>query len=732
MHEPTTITIPPLLLTIHYGGAMVVTNREGWVQDGLTGIYHYDTRYLNAYDLSFDGLKPTFLTSARNDYNWVVLSYTNPPIMAGPRPINELELMLQVTRVLREDLTEFIEITSFAPLPVDFNLVLHFETSFDTVLEVRGLHVKPPRIHRTSYDFARRILSSDYDDVWFHRRLECCIECSSSAPRYTPGALVFPIHLTHAETWQAQTRLLLTGVPVGRFASSLVNPPKQPAQPGKARSNPEGGVAAITALPFQAVSAASDELERWESRLARVETPAALVRRSYRQAIRDLGSLRFQRVETSWYPAAGVPWFNCIFGRDALITAFECLAFGDPFSLGVLERLSQLQGVRVNDFTDEEPGKIPHELRTDQSSLSGLTPYNPYYATVDATLLYVILLSEAFRYNGDIERVRRFLGPAERCLAWARDFGDIDGDGFIEYWQRWSGDYRNQSWKDAYDAVVYPDGTIVPTPITIVEVQGYYYDALRRAAELYRALGEIVRAETADTQADRLFDNFNERFWLDDVGYYAYGLDPNKNHIRTIASNPGHLLWSGIVPTDRAKSITHRLFANDMFCGWGVRSLSSQNQAFDPISYQRGSVWPQDNAIIALGLKRYGFWEEANRIAEGIFAASGFFEHGQIPELWGGLERATTRWPVIYPRANVPQAWAAGSLLLLIRAILGAEPDPKGRGVVLNPTLPEWLPEIDIRGLNGRESTIDVGVSGLGTNSIVRVLQSYERSTRVL
>ncbi|MGH2460714.1 MAG: amylo-alpha-1,6-glucosidase, partial [Chloroflexota bacterium] len=467
---------------------------------------------------------------------------------------------------------------------------------------------------------------------------------------------------------------------------------------------------------------AQAELGRWSARLARLSTPNPTVQRAYDQAVRDLAALRLQKVGDEWYPAAGVPWYNAVFGRDALQTARQCLAIGAPFPRAVLTRLAQLQGTRVDRWSDEEPGKIPHELRAGQLSVMGKIPFNPFYGTVDASLLYVVLLWETYCFTGDRTLLEDFLAPMEGCLRWAREYGDVDGDGFVEYWMRSPHDYHNQAWKDAGDAVVYPDGRIVPDPIAIVEVQGDYYAALRGAAGIYRTLGHPAKANAAEQRAEDLRRDFDARFWLPDEGTYAFGLDPDKRPIRTIASNPGQLLWNGIVPPDQAAQVADRLMAPDMFAGWGVRTLTRDNGAYDPIAYQRGAIWPFDNSFIALGLKRYGHWQETNRIAEGIFAASGFFAQGRLPELWAGLDRCQTEWPVLYPDANVPQAWSAGSVPLLLRAILGIEPDVERRRLLVQPTLPDWLDELTLRGIPFAGGTADLRFHGQGASSRVDIL----------
>lgn len=717
MPEAWPVSIQPLQITIHRGSTMLVTHREGWIERPRDGLFDHDTRYLSYYRITFEQFGPTFLTAERVTDDSAVLTYSNPPFRAGPEPVDELSLVLRVTRVLDRGLHECLELTSYAPRPISFRLMINLECSFDSIFEVRGLLPTPPRVVRSHWSDRERILTCSYRDRWFSRDLRYHVLSADSHPVYSPSLLIFRVNLEHHRTWRADTYVELTGAPIGRYAYSVWT------GADTREATDRKSVPGRQPIAERLLSSTSD-VRRWTERLVTIETPNWVVQRAYDQAVRDLGALRFQSVGDEWYPSAGVPWYNAIFGRDALITAIQCLPIGCPFARAVLTRLAELQGKRVDSWTDEEPGKIPHELRVDQLSLMRKIPFNPFYGTVDASLLYVILLSEAYRFSGDRDLLEDFVDPAEGCLRWASEYGDIDGDGFLEYWMRRPDDYHNQGWKDSGDAIVYPDGQIVPDPIAIVEVQGYYFDALRRAAEMFRVLGLARQADDADARADRLYTAFNDTFWLADEQFYALGLDPDKRPIRSAASNPGHLLWSGIVPAERVGPVATRLFSDDLFCGWGVRTLSAQNGAYDPIAYQRGSIWPHDNAIIALGLKQYDHWEAANRIAEGIFAASGFFARGQLPELWAGLDRATTLWPVIYPNANVPQAWAAGSIPMLLRAILGIEPRPDRRRLILNPTLPEWLDELTVRGLQAFGGSVDLRLRGTRRETSIEVLRT--------
>ncbi|MGA7936160.1 MAG: amylo-alpha-1,6-glucosidase, partial [Kovacikia sp.] len=440
----------------------------------------------------------------------------------------------------------------------------------------------------------------------------------------------------------------------------------------------------------------------------------------YQQALIDLSALRIKVKNNGhdfWMPAAGIPWFVAVFGRDSVVASMQTMAVYHGFAYGTLLRLAQLQATEVDDWRDAQPGKMLHELRRDELTQLHQLPYTPYYGTIDTTILWIVTLAEAYQWSHDETLLHECRGSLEKALAWIEKYGDFDQDGFVEYQTRSPVGLRNQGWKDSGDSIVYPDGTQVEPPIALCEVQGYVYNAWNDAATIYDLLEDPQQAKKLRQKAADLYQRFNERFWMEDEGFYCLGLDNHKQPIRTIASNPGHLLWSGIVPPDRSDRLVKRLFQPDLWCGWGIRTLSSQNPAYNPISYQLGSVWPHDNSAIAMGLKRYGYHQEATQIAEGIFAAASYFEAGRMPELFGGIERQPGRFPVPYPDANVPQAWAAGSIFLLLRALLGLEANAPGRcpqgqicpaTLTVQPVLPDWLPDLELVNLSVGTATVTI------------------------
>jgi glycogen debranching enzyme len=373
-----------------------------------------------------------------------------------------------------------------------------------------------------------------------------------------------------------------------------------------------------------------------------------------------------------------------------------------------LEVLGSLQAKHEDNYRDAEPGKILHEIRYGELAHFKLIPHTPYYGTADATPLYLIALHAAWRAIGDRDILERHLETAEGCLSWIDEYGDRDGDGFQEYQTRSPVGYENMGWKDSGDCVVYPDGSLVKGPKALCELQGYVYDAWVRMAEVFDALGKPDRAQALREKAAALFERFNAAFWDEELGFYAYALDGEKKKVLSVASNAGHCLWSGIVPPERAKKVVQRLMAPDMFTGWGIRTLSGENPAFNPYNYQTGSVWPHDNGFIAMGFKLYGFCAEAAQIAHDISKAASYFRLNQLPELYTAFPREETNFPVQYIGANVPQAWAAGSAFMLTQALLGFLPDAPRNKLYIDPSLPSWLPDLAVYDLRIGKHKFDI------------------------
>jgi len=427
----------------------------------------------------------------------------------------------------------------------------------------------------------------------------------------------------------------------------------------------------------------------------------------------DLAALRFSPLTAHGrsLPAAGLPWFMTMFGRDSIFTSLQALPFTPELAATTLRELGARQGTRLDDFRDEDPGRIPHELRYGELTAFEERPHSPYYGTADATPLFVVLLDEYERWTGDRKLVRELEYEARAALRWIDDYADLMGNGYISYKRRnEETGLENQCWKDSWDSISARDGTIPGFPRATCELQGYAYDAKVRGARLARLVWkDSALADTLEAQAADLKRRFNRDFWVEDGGYFALALDEDGNRVDALTSNIGHLLWSGIVEKTKAKAIAHHLMSPALYSGWGVRTLAEGEGRFNPIGYHVGTVWPFDNSFIAWGLRRYGFRDEAARIAAGILDAAEFFD-GRLPEAFGGYARAVTRYPVQYPTACSPQAWSTGAPLLLLRTMLGLE--PIDGHLVVDPALPQGMGRIELLDIRGPWGRIDAFARG--------------------
>jgi glycogen debranching enzyme len=453
-----------------------------------------------------------------------------------------------------------------------------------------------------------------------------------------------------------------------------------------------------------------DSLAAWHLRVPQLRASWDDLASSFGRSVSDLASLRMggSNGGVGKLPAAGMPWFMTVFGRDTIITCLQTLLFGPELAVTALEALRGLQSTVDDPMRDAEPGKIVHEVR---SGKAARTWHGTYYGTVDATPLYLILLSEIWRWTDDAVLVNDFRESAMHALEWISTRGDLDGDGFVEYRMRSRRGLDNQSWKDSHDSQRFADGRIADPPIAPCEVQGYVYDAKRRMAELAR---EVWRdrdlAERLEREAEQLRAHFNEAFWIDDRhGYYALALDGEGKQVDSLCSNIGHLLWSGIVPPARADAIVDQLMGDTLWSGWGVRTMSTMDRGYNPLAYHNGTVWPHDNSLIAWGLARYGRWPEAHRIIRQMVSAGRHFEY-QLPEVFAGLPRAETRFPIAYPTAARPQAWAAGTPVLLLQLLLGLKPDRRQSTLETDapPELPAWAGSLRLSGVRAFERAWEI------------------------
>jgi glycogen debranching enzyme len=488
-------------------------------------------------------------------------------------------------------------------------------------------------------------------------------------------------------------------LPLGPYQTRLVGFTIEPVLEGEGEP----------ALDFDvAVHHLRRSYEEWERDSTQIVTDNELFNQLLDRSLRDLRAL-FTRTDEGSILAAGIPWYVTVFGRDSLIASHQLLSVNPTPAREALEVLAARQGTAVDDWRDEQPGKILHEVRDGELARAGIVPHTPYFGSVDSTPWFLILYAQHFRWTGDLELARRLLPNADAALRWIDEYGDLDGDGFVEYVTRSPLGIRNQGWKDSFDSVVHADGRPAEPPIALAEVQAYVYMAKSRVADVYRALGDDARADRLLKEAEELRRRYNEVFWMDDERYFAMALDGDKRPVRTVTSNPGHGLYCGIVDDDKASMLAKRLLAPDMFSGWGIRTMSKSAAAYNPMSYHNGSVWPHDNALIAAGLKRYGFARSTNRVATALFDAAIHADYLRLPELFCGFTRRTPNRPVSYPVACSPQAWAAGSPYLMLQAILGISARAHENLLTVNkPHLPTWLNTVEVRNLAVGDSRISL------------------------
>jgi glycogen debranching enzyme len=681
------LTVGSPVLTINHGSTFMVTDLRGEIAaESEHGVFSDDTRFVSYYALFANGEPWVLLTSAASTYYSARVHLTNSRFKTEGGVVEAGTLAFVVTRTIGDGINEDLYITNYGRSAARFNLEIALRSDFADIFEVKA-HEFVRRGHIvTEWDEKAGALETQYTNRNFRRSFVYRVVESASQPSYANGRLTFDIALTAGATWHACSAYVLECG--GRIRAPLR---------GCAQQDDDTDF---------------DRLQReWLGAATRLTSSNEEVYRLYRQSVSDMGALRLFDHDVAhdvWLPAAGVPWFVTIFGRDSLIVSLQNMMINPGFARGALRKLAELQATERDDWRDAEPGKILHEIRFGELAHFRHIPHTPYYGTADATPLYLIVLHEAWKWLGDAALLREYRDVALRCLDWIDRYGDLDGDGFQEYQTRSPVGYENLGWKDAADAVVYPDGSQVKGPKTLCELQGYVFDAWLRMAEVFDALGDMNRAGQLREKAARLRTRFEDRFWCDDLGFYAFALDPRKEAVKTIASNAGHLLWSGLVDPARAGQVVRRLLEPDMWSGWGIRTLSSRNPAYNPFAYQRGSVWPHDNGIIALGFKRYGFAAEAGRVARDISEAASRFASHRLPELYAGIERRPGGFPVQYLGANVPQAWAAGSAFHLLQALLGLRADaPHGR-LYVDPSLPRWLPDVTLRGLAIGSSRFDL------------------------
>jgi glycogen debranching enzyme len=661
------------------GNTFVVSDDRGDIEASPTdptGLFSFDTRFLSKWVLTVNGQRLNPLSV--DDLQYFETRFFLVP---GTGTVYiDAKLSVIRERAVGGGFHEELTVMNHDDKAVDLDVRLEAACDFADLFEVKDA-LKKKGAYSTRVEDGKLVLGYRREtyvrETWISASADCSVD---------NRGLTFSIHVEPHEQWTTDLDVAIghgvRGTSAGR--------PKYGRQSKRARPNME-------------VS-----LETWLDEAPQLDCDWDALKRTYQRSLVDLAALRFSPVALPghYLPAAGLPWFMTMFGRDSIFTSLQALPFAPDLARTTLVALGLWQGARSDDFRDEDPGRILHELRFGEMTAFEERPHSPYYGSVDATPLYVVLLDEYERWTGDTKLVRTLEGVARAALAWIDDYADLQGNGYIAYKRRnETSGLENQCWKDSWDSISYRDGRIPGFPRATCELQGYAYDAKMRGARLARAVWrDPAFADRLEKEAAALKRRFNRDFWVDDGRYYALALDADGSQVDALASNIGHLLWSGIVDKSKANAVASHLMSPAMYSGWGVRTLAEGQGRYNPIGYHVGTVWPFDCSFIAWGLRQYGFKDEAARIAAGILDAAQCFE-GRLPEAFGGYARELTKYPVQYPTACSPQAWSTGTPLLLLRTMLGLE--PSGEHLIVDPVLPQGIGHLELLDIPGRWGKMD-------------------------
>ena len=664
------------LVKILDGNTFVVSDERGDIEASLTdptGLFSFDTRFLSRWVLTVNGERLNPLSV--DDLQYFETRFFLVPGTGTVYIDAKLSVIRQ--RAVSTGFHEKLTILNHADKAVSLEVRVDAGCDFADLFEVKDA-LKKKGTYAAKAE--RRKLTLGYERGPFSR----ATEISASAPaRYDDKGLTFKVRIPAHGEWTTHIDVV----------TALLGAGQAPLE----RQDPDRVLARMRR-----------NLDRWLDEAPRVESDRDHLRATYRRSLVDLAALRFSPPIAGGQalPAAGLPWFMTMFGRDSIFTSLQALPFTPELAATTLRALGDWQGVRSDDFRDEDPGRILHEMRYGEMTAFEERPHSPYYGSVDATPLYVVLLDEYERWTGDRALVRELEVEARAALNWIDEYADLRGTGYIWYQRRnEESGLENQCWKDSWDSISYRDGSLPGFPRATCELQGYAYDAKVRGARLAREIWKDVElAERLERDAADLKRRFNRDYWVEDDEYFAIALDQNGRQVDALSSNNGHLLWSGIVDKSKAKAVARHLLGPRLFSGWGVRTLAAGEARYNPIGYHTGTVWPFDNSFIAWGLRRYGFKEEAAEIAAGILDAAEFFD-GRLPEAFGGYPRKQTKYPVQYPTACSPQAWSTGTPLLLLRTMLGLE--PQGEHLIVDPALPSDIKHLELLDIPGRWGRMD-------------------------
>ncbi|TDL31508.1 amylo-alpha-1,6-glucosidase [Jeotgalibacillus sp. S-D1] len=658
------------------------------------GLYTKDTRYLNSLKLSVNGESPIALHSDGGE------NYRSRILLTNPHQESEEGLILwresiefERTRFIYEGvLYETIKATSYFPKNVTFRIALEMDADFTDMFIIRGFQ-NGKTGSRGETHYSSREMTFTYNGIDEIAR-RTIVKWNQPEQEVQEGYVGFDWSLNHGESNEVT------------FTIEALQ---------------DAETSSVMDEQF-ALNALQQSYKNWNDSLPVVSTDEKQFEKLINRGTDDLRVL-LTDVGFGSFPVAGLPWFGVPFGRDSLIAALQLLPFNTEVAKGTLLTMAHYQGTKIDAWRDEQPGKIMHEIRYGELANTNQIPFAPYYGSVDSTPLFLMLLVEYVNWTGDVELVKELRTNIDRAISWIDEYGDRDGDLFIEYHQEASKGIANQGWKDSGDSVVHRNGDYAKSPIALSEVQGYVYQAKKGIASILRTLGEADTANSLDKSAEELKKKFNEAFWMEDVGFYAIALDEHKKQVGTITSNPGHLLQSGILSEDRAKKVASVLAGEKMFSGYGIRTMGEGEAGYNPMSYHDGSVWPHDNSMILLGMGKSNLQQEMDTVIQGLIEASHHFEYDRLPELYCGYDQSLNK-VVPYPVACSPQAWAAGTPLTFVQSLLGLYPDSLNKTINLNPMLLSSMNEFHISNMRLGNGILSVSIKRMDGKADVTVTEN--------
>ncbi|MHA7098557.1 amylo-alpha-1,6-glucosidase [Priestia aryabhattai] len=646
------------------------------------GLYTKDTRFLNKLNLKINGENPVLLSSEASENYMATILLTNPH-MEDEKGLILWRESVEIERkrfINKGVLYEALKFKNYFPKTITFSITVEVEADFMDMFIVRGFQTgKVGRRTGQFVDGEQLIFTYDGADNLSRRTLISWNKQPSSVSDL--GEIMFEFTLEHE---QEEEVVLMIQPQIGEEKKDKILPMKK------------------------ALNDLRNSYTKWENSSTKVKTDHQILQRLISQGLNDIRVL-LTDVGYGQFPVAGLPWYGVPFGRDSLIAALQMLPFNPQVAKGTLKTMAAYQGKENNPWRDEQPGKIMHEVRYGELANTDQIPFTPYYGTVDATPLFLILLTEYVKWTGDLEFFKELQGNVDAAFTWIDKYGDKDGDLFVEYHQESSKGIANQGWKDSGDSIVHRNGDYAESPIALAEVQGYVYQAKMGIALLYEAVNKPKEATLLKEQATLLKKKFDEQFWIDDVSFYAIALDQNKEKVGTITSNPGHVLLSEMLNEEKVEHVASMLVSDKMYSGYGIRTMGEGESGYNPISYHDGSIWPHDNSLILLGLSKVGKQEEANKVMQGLIEAAKHFEYDRLPELFCGYSSRLGK-PVKYPVACSPHAWAAATPLTFIQSLLQLFPNSISKEIHLNPCLLDNMNELNVQGINIGEGILSVTI----------------------